>query len=79
MEESCWLPDGYTLDESDSDLLVVRRTDGSFVAAFSARGATRESILEAAEEDCKKYEQQNPEHHRRGRRWVRPWHTQGRP
>ena len=42
---------GYRLDESDSDVLVLRREDGSFVAAFSARGATREGIVEAAEED----------------------------
>jgi hypothetical protein len=42
---------GYRLDESDPDLLVLRREDGSFVAAFSARGATREGILEAVRED----------------------------
>ena len=42
---------GYRLDESDSDVLVLRREDGSFVAAFSARGATREGIVEAAEGD----------------------------
>jgi hypothetical protein len=41
----------YHLDESDPDLLVLRRQDGSFVAAFSARGATREGIVEAAKED----------------------------
>jgi hypothetical protein len=41
----------YHLDESDPDLLVLRRQDGSFVAAFSARGATEESIVEAARED----------------------------
>jgi hypothetical protein len=28
----------YSLDESDPDILVLRRQDGSFVAAFSARG-----------------------------------------
>ena len=42
---------GYRLDESDSDVLVLRRQDGSFVAAFSAWGATREGIVEAAKED----------------------------
>ena len=31
----------YHLDESDPDVLVLRRQDGSFVAAFSACGATR--------------------------------------
>ena len=41
----------YYLDESDPDILVLRRQDGSFVAAFSARGGTREGIVEAAKED----------------------------
>ena len=38
----------YYLDESDPDILLLRRQDGSFAAAFSARGATREGIVEAA-------------------------------
>ena len=41
----------YHLDESNPDVLVLRCQDGSFVAAFSARGATKEGILEAAEDD----------------------------
>jgi hypothetical protein len=41
----------YCIDKSDPDIVVLRRQDGSFVAAFSARGATRESIVEAAKED----------------------------
>ena len=41
----------YYLDESDPDIVILRRKDGSFVAAFSARGATREGIIEAARED----------------------------
>jgi hypothetical protein len=41
----------YYLDESDPDVVVLRRQDGAFVAAFSARGATREGIAEAAKED----------------------------
>jgi hypothetical protein len=41
----------YYLDESDPDIVILRRQDGSFVAAFSARGATREGIIEAARED----------------------------
>jgi hypothetical protein len=41
----------YYLDESDPDVVVLRRQDGAFVAAFSATGATREGIVEAAEED----------------------------
>ena len=45
------LPEHYYLDESDPDVLVLRRQDGTFVAAFSAQGATKEGILEAAKED----------------------------
>ncbi len=41
----------YRLDETDTDVVVLRREDGSFVAAFSALGATEESIRTAAEED----------------------------
>jgi hypothetical protein len=41
----------YFLDESDPDIVVLRRQDGAFVAAFSARGATREGIRGAAMED----------------------------
>ena len=40
----------YHLDESDPDIVVLRQ-GGAFVAAFSARGATREGIMEAARED----------------------------
>jgi hypothetical protein len=50
-EEVVALPDSYYLDESDPDVLVLRRQDGIFVAAFSAQGATREGIVEAAKED----------------------------
>jgi hypothetical protein len=32
----------YYLDETDPDILILRRQDGAFVAAFSARGATKE-------------------------------------
>jgi hypothetical protein len=41
----------YYLDESDPDVLVLRRQDGSFVSAFSARGATKEGVIEATRED----------------------------
>jgi hypothetical protein len=44
----------YYLDESDPDIVILRRRDGSFAAAFSARGATREGIVEAAKEDYRK-------------------------
>jgi hypothetical protein len=51
MEELSFPKFDYFLDESDPDVVIVRRQDGSFVAAFSARGATREGIVEAAKED----------------------------
>jgi hypothetical protein len=41
----------YYLDESDPDVVVLRRQDGAFVAAFSARGVTTDGIAEAAKED----------------------------
>jgi hypothetical protein len=41
----------YYLEESDPDIAVLRRQDGSFVAAFSVRGATKEGIVDAAKED----------------------------
>ena len=44
----------YHLDESDPDIVILRRQDGAFVAAFSGRGATKEGIIEAAKEDYKR-------------------------
>jgi hypothetical protein len=41
----------YFLDESDPDIAILRRQDGSLVAVFSASGATRKGIVEAAKED----------------------------
>jgi hypothetical protein len=41
----------YYLEESDPDIAVLRRQDGSFVAAFSVRGATKEGSVDAAKED----------------------------
>ena len=47
-----FLPAFYCyLDESDQDIVILRRQDGAFVAAFSACGATSEGIVEVAEED----------------------------
>ena len=51
MEEKKLPKFDYYLDESDADIVLLRRQDGAFVAAFSARGATKEGILEAAKED----------------------------
>jgi hypothetical protein len=42
---------GYYLDETDPDILILRRQDGTFVAAFSTRGATKECIIRANKED----------------------------
>lgn len=42
------LPSFYHIDESDPDIVVLLREDGAFVAAFSAPGATREGMVEAA-------------------------------
>jgi len=54
-DEQDWLPKfDYYLDESDPDVVVLRRQDGTFVAAFSALGATREGIIEAAGEDYRR-------------------------
>ena len=51
MEGEFGLPSSYYLDVVDPDILTLRRQDGTFVAAFSASGATKEGIAEAAEED----------------------------
>jgi hypothetical protein len=50
----------YYLDESDPDIVILRRQDDSFVAAFSAKGATRESIVEAAKEDYRELIRAHP-------------------
>jgi hypothetical protein len=51
MEELTFPTFDYYLDQSDPDVVILRRQEGSFVAAFSARGATKDGILEAARED----------------------------
>ena len=62
-KEDFFLPSfNYTLDESDPDLLVLRRQDGTFVAAFSARGATKEGIVQAAEQDYGALLRENADH-----------------
>jgi hypothetical protein len=45
------LPFGYSL-EHDADLPILRRADGSFVAAFSARGVDLLEIELTAWEDA---------------------------
>jgi len=46
-----WLPFGYDL-ERDADLLILRRSDGSFVAAFSTRGVDLFEVELMAWEDA---------------------------
>ncbi len=41
----------YYLDESDPDIVILRRQDASFVATFSARGVTKGGLIDAAKED----------------------------
>jgi hypothetical protein len=53
---------GYYLDESDPDIVVLRRQAGSYVGAFSAIGATREGIVEAAREDYAALVEENAGH-----------------
>lgn len=50
-EGSPHLPPDYRMDESDPDVLALKRTDGTVVAFFSAQGATREDLEVAAWED----------------------------
>ncbi len=48
MADSMFPKFDYYLDESDPDVMVLRRQDDAFVVAFSARGATKGGIVEAA-------------------------------
>ena len=51
MEELRFPKFDYHLDESDPDVVILRRQEGAFVAAFSASGATKGGIVEAAKKD----------------------------
>jgi DNA-binding SARP family transcriptional activator len=51
MQHAVDLPTGYRL-RSDSDLLILRRSDDSVVAKFSAVGADINEVRKAAEQDC---------------------------
>jgi hypothetical protein len=51
--DDAMLPPGYFLDESDPDIITLRRKNGAFIAAFSAQGATMEGINEAALQDSR--------------------------
>jgi hypothetical protein len=55
--------------EPDPDVLTLRRRDDTFVAVFSARGATEEGIMRAAEDDARGHPQYcGPEEHARATR-----------
>ena len=58
--EDTMLPPNYYLDESDPDIITLRRSDGTFVAAFSAQGATRAGIVEAALQDSRRPDAPEP-------------------
>ena len=45
--EKLRLPPGYRLDRGDPDVWTLRRPEGWVVAYFSARGATKEALIEA--------------------------------
>jgi hypothetical protein len=60
------LPEHYYLDESDPDVLVLRRQDGTFVAVFSASGATNAGIVQAAKEDYEALLARLPQKGKRG-------------
>jgi len=49
--EELHLPPGYSL-ERDLDMLILRRSDGSVVATFSARGAMPEHVEQEAQTDA---------------------------
>jgi hypothetical protein len=50
-ERGPYLPSGYTLDETDPDVIVLRRSDGSGVATFSVVGAGPREVGRSAWED----------------------------
>ena len=49
-EPFCYLPPGYRL-ERDADILTLRRSDGSFLSAFSVRGVSEQALLRSVEDD----------------------------
>jgi hypothetical protein len=51
MDEEMLPKIGHYIDQQDPGVVILRRQDGTFVAAFSARGAATEGLPEAAKED----------------------------
>ena len=66
----------YYLDESDPEVVVLRRQDGTFVAAFSAQGVTREGILEAAREALSEFVASRAREGEKLELWVDPHKAQ---
>jgi hypothetical protein len=58
-EDELSLPPGYRLDRSDPEIWTLRRPEGWVVAHFSARGATREAIEQAAWETTEAQERRS--------------------
>lgn len=54
-QEGAFLPEGYALDQSEPDIVVLCRPDGAVAARFSAMGATEE-ISRSAEVDRERRE-----------------------
>ena len=69
MSRDFGLPRHYYVDESDPDILVLRRQDGSYVAALDSVGiphAGEEGIVEAAQEDYQTLQRQLADEHEAG-------------
>lgn len=45
-----WLPEGYVLERGEPRTLILRRPDGSFIAAFDAGSVAPEEIEKAVNE-----------------------------
>lgn len=54
-----YLPPGYGLDYG-ADVLLLRRVNGSVVAAYSARSATPAEVARVAEEDYRRHGRSRP-------------------
>ena len=50
----------YYLDESDPNIVILRRQDSSLVAVFRANGATSKGIVEAAKKDYRELIRAHP-------------------
>ena len=51
MSEYGWIPEGYYLDESEPEMLVLRRNDGLRLAFFPPGRVTKIRVLETIVKD----------------------------